>query len=229
MPAIGVLTGTRREAACLRPAAASAEISILCSGASAVRAAEQGDALLGSGCSAVLSFGVAGGLDPTLGPGTLVIASSVIAPDGSEIATSEPWRAALEADLHAAGMTFVSGAIVGVEQVVDHPDPKRTIFAATGARCVDMESHVAMKTALRGGLPGLVVRAIADTAGDALPDIASTAIGSRGEVRIGAMIDALLRQPGDLPDLLRLARVSRPAFASLRRVAALPGLFGGAF
>jgi nucleoside phosphorylase len=176
----------------------------------------------------VLSFGVAGGLDPALPPGTVVLASSVIAPDGSEIATSEAWRAALEADLDAAGIAFVSGAIVGVETPISHPDPKRTIFAATGALCVDMESHIAMRTALRGGLPGLAVRAIADAATDVLPDVALSAIGSRGEVRLGAMIDALLRQPGDLPGLVRLARVSRPAFASLRRVAAVPGLFGGA-
>jgi hopanoid-associated phosphorylase len=228
LPGVGVITGTRREAGCLRRAALSAEFSVLCSGASASRAAEHGRTLLKARCSAILSFGVAGGLDPALSPGTVVIAASVIAPDGSEIATSGPWRAALEADLDAAGIKYVSGAIVGVEAPIDHPDPKRTIHAATGALCVDMESHVAMLSALRAGLPGLAVRAIADTAMDALPDVALSAIGSRGEVRIGAMIDALLRQPGDLPDLLRLARVSRPAFASLRRVAAVPGLFGGA-
>jgi hopanoid-associated phosphorylase len=204
------------------------EFSVLCSGASTARAAEHGETLLKAGCAAVLSFGVAGGLDPALPPGTVVLASSVIAPDGSEIATSEAWRAALEADLDAAGIAFVSGAIVGVETPISHPDPKRTIFAATGALCVDMESHIAMRTALRGGLPGLAVRAIADAATDVLPDVALSAIGSRGEVRLGAMIDALLRQPGDLPGLVRLARVSRPAFASLRRVAAVPGLFGGA-
>ena len=177
---------------------------------------------------AVLSFGVAGGLDPALAPGALVVASSVISPDGHEIATSAPWRAALQADLDAAGIPYASGAIVGVEAPIDHPDPKRTIFEATGGLCVDMESHAAMRAALLGGIPGLAVRTIADSAADALPDIAITAIGSRGEVRIGAMIDALLREPGDLPDLLRLWRVSRPAFASLRRVAAVAGLFGGA-
>lgn len=176
----------------------------------------------------MLSFGVAGGLDPALAPGTVVVASSVIAPDGSEIATSVPWREVLEAGLNAAGIAFVSGAVVGVEQAIDHPEPKRTIRAATGALCVDMESHVAMRAALQGGLPGLVVRAIADTANDALPDAALSAIGARGEVRIWTLIEALLREPGDLPDLMRLARASRPAFASLRRVAAVPGLFGGA-
>lgn len=223
MPRIGVITGTRREAACLRPLSGSDDIDVACSGVDADRARQRAQDLLADGCEALVSFGLAGGLDPDLPRGTIVLATSVISPDGRQNAGSESWRAFVEADINEARLDFVSGPVVGVDQAVADPEPKRLLRNGTGAVCVDMESHVVMEAAIGAGVPWFVVRAIADTAHDSLPDIALDAIGRNGGVRGLALAARLLRTPRELSDLMGLWRLSRPGFAALGRVAALPG------
>jgi hopanoid-associated phosphorylase len=226
LPRIGVITGTQREAACLSLHPDRDRFAIACSGADAARAQDRAASLRAAGCAALLSFGVAGGLDPALAPGTVIVAEAVIVPNGGAIATHDAWRAAVMAEMRQAGIAFTTGAIVGADSPIADVEPKRVLFAGTGALGVDMESHAVIQEARRGGIPCLVVRAVADGANDEMPDIAMTAIGRRGEIRYWALTAALLRQPSDLAKLVRLGRMSRPAFASLRRVAALPGLGG---
>ncbi|HBD33444.1 MAG TPA: squalene--hopene cyclase, partial [Cupriavidus sp.] len=52
------------------------------------------DARLVQGCDGVISFGVAGGLDPTLPPGTVIVATAVRVGDAS-YSTDPYWTAAL--------------------------------------------------------------------------------------------------------------------------------------
>lgn len=226
MPRVGVITGTRREAACLRHQSVQDRFEIACSGADAACACALAAALVAAGCDALLSFGVAGGLDPALASGTVVVADAVIAPDGGTLETDAAWRGALLAELRDAKLVCATGRVVGVDRPVGDPEPKRLLFAGTGALAVDMESHAVLRAARRCGVPALVIRAIADGAHDAMPELAMAAVGPQGRMRYGALAAALLRQPGDLGGLVRLARASRPAFASLRRVAALPRLCG---
>jgi nucleoside phosphorylase len=73
---VGIVTGVRREAACLgEPPPASLDVGV--SGADAARAYESARAMAGRGARALLSFGLAGGLDPTLGPGRIVVGAEV--------------------------------------------------------------------------------------------------------------------------------------------------------
>ena len=51
--------------------------------------------MVAHGASGLVSFGVAGGLDPSLGAGVVVIASSVIGPAGGAAPAHEPWVKAL--------------------------------------------------------------------------------------------------------------------------------------
>lgn len=224
MPRLCVITGTKREAACLRSQLNSNEIDIACSGADALRAYELAEKALSEGCSAILSFGVSGGLDPGLASGTLVLADAVIAPDGGKFATDKHWRTAVAHDLAAAKIGFVTGTVVGVDQAISHPGPKQTLYEGTKALCVDMESHSVMRVARAHNVPWLVLRAIADSSSDVLPDIAMAAIDTQGDVRYGTLIARLLRRPSELIALLKLWRISGRAFASLRRVAFFPSL-----
>jgi hypothetical protein len=56
-----------------------------------------------------------------------------------------------------------------------------------------------------------------------LPRAALAAAGPDGALRLGALAAALLARPGDIGDMIRLARASRQALRSLRGVAALGG------
>lgn len=226
MPRLGVITGTRREASCLRSLLLSGEIDVACSGADAGRARDLAEKALSAGCTALLSFGVAGGLDPALVSGTLVLAESVIGPDGGQFPTDQLWRSAITHDLTAADIDFVVGVGVGVDEAIFLPGPKQLLFESTKALCVDMESHAVMRVARERSVPWLVIRVIADSARDTLPEIALAAIDAGGEIRYGALAARLVRQPSGIIDLIRLWRISRRAFSGLGRVASLPSLRG---
>lgn len=191
-----------------------------------MRARDSAERALNAGCTALLSFGVAGGLASALPSGTLVLAETVIGPDGKAFPMDQSWRSAMARDLDETQIKFVSGHVSGSDAPVSSPADKQSHFDRTQALCVDMESHAMVQVATARNIPCLVVRAIADSAEDVLPDIAIAAINSEGDVRYGALIKRLAARPSDLADLMRLWRLSRPAFASLSRVASLPSLGG---
>ena len=181
---------------------------------------------MAAGCTSLLSFGLAGGLDPSLSSGTLVIANSVLDPLAQNFPTDQSWYSAVGKDLTDAGIEYVSGAGVGVDEAVLGPEAKKDLFDNTQALFVDMESHAVMQVAKARGVPCLVIRVIADSATDILPDVAMSAIGPDGDVRYGSLAKRLLSQPSDIFKLISLWRVSRPAFSTLSRVASLPSLRG---
>ena len=86
-----------------------------------------------------------------------------------------------------------------------------------------MESHVVAAVAAAAGVPFIAVRAIADPAARALPRAALAAAGPDGTLQLGALVAALLARPGEIGDMVGLARASRKAMRALRGVAALGG------
>ena len=75
---IGVVTGLAAEAATLP----GDELRIAFSAAEPARAAQAVDAMIASGARLLLSYGFAAGLDPQLGPGTLLLPEAVVAHEG---------------------------------------------------------------------------------------------------------------------------------------------------
>jgi adenosylhomocysteine nucleosidase len=213
--AIGIVTGSRAEARCL-PAI---EGRIACSGADAARARRQAERLAAE-VAGLASFGLAGALAPNLKPGDLLLPQEVIAPDGSHIATDPAWRERLIA---LAGAANWPDPLLGSDALVGSVAAKAALRRASGAIAVDMESHAVALAARAAGVPFVVVRAIADPADQALPAAARVALNGGGRVRVPAMAAALLRHPGELPALLRLAGQSGAGLRTLRRVAARAG------
>ena len=80
-----------------------------------------------------------------------------------------------------------------------------------------MESHAVAAVATEACIPFLVLRALADPADQVVPQVAREALRPDGGIRIRATFGGLLRQPGDLMALLRLARQSGLALAALER------------
>lgn len=190
------------------------------SGARAARASACAAELVGGGAQALVSFGLAGGLDPTLGAGDLVVSARVTAGDATingDAVWAERVQARLTTDMAHAG------AVQGEDAVLSSPGAKGRAFARTGALAVDMESVAVARTAEAAGLPFIVVRAIADTAAHSVPAYAAAAIDADGRTQIGAILRGVAAHPTSLVGLWTLATASRAAYATLRVVAPLIG------
>lgn len=224
MTRTGVVTGMVAEARCLpRPGAGGAP-EVVCSGGNSARAAAGATRLVTQGSRALLSFGLAGGLDPALRPGALIVVETVIAPDGRCWEADRDWREALLAAL--AAERPVAGALAGSDRVLATVDEKLRLFEATGACAVDMESHAVARVAADSGVPFAALRAVADPAGRALPHAALDALDADGRWRAQRVIVGLAKRPWETPGLIALALDARRAFAALRRGAAAAPLFG---
>jgi adenosylhomocysteine nucleosidase len=173
--------------------------------------------LVEAGSSRLLSFGFAGGLDPALSAGTVVLPTEVISASGARFATSTDWRERLSADI-ARRRPPVAGALFGSNAPLDSVEAKAAAFRDTGAVAVDMESSAVAEVAAAHNLPFVAVRVIVDTATDALPR-AVTAAGRAGRVSMPRLLGGLALAPLDLLALIRLAQRYRAATRSLADVA----------
>ncbi len=196
---------------------------IACAAADSNRAKAAADRLLGSGAAALISFGIAGGLDPALMPGDLVMAARVGLPDGRWIETAGAWREACTARANAAGLRTMGGNLVGSPRVVGSPRHKRRLHESAGAVAVDMESHAVALAAEAAGVPFLVIRAIADPAGRSLPSAVIGTIGPDGRERWGHAAARLAIRPWQMFAALRLRQDARAALSALSGLARLLG------
>ncbi len=161
--------------------------------------------------SAILSFGLCGGLDPALRPGALLAATTI--PGHGPV--DGPWAAAL-----AAATGARPAVLAHSPRAVATPTAKAGLRAATGAAAVDMESGFGADLAARWGIPFAALRAVGDTAGDSVPESAALGLNPDGSTAPGRVALALLRRPGDLPGLLHVAWRSRAGMRALRLAAA---------
>jgi adenosylhomocysteine nucleosidase len=173
--------------------------------------------LVDAGVAALMSFGLAGGLDPTLSAGTVVLPDAVISRAGARFSTSTGWREQLSAAIakqrRVAGGTLLT-SLAAISAVKD----KAAAFRETGAVAVDMESFSVAEVAAAHGLPFIAVRVIVDTAADVLPR-AIMAASRGGHLNIPRLIGGLAAAPLDLIALIRLAQRYRAATRSLAAAA----------
>jgi hopanoid-associated phosphorylase len=219
----GIIVGLAAEERLLRRAwPAAHRPPIACAGASGERAAHLARALVEAGSPALVSLGLAGGLDPALSTGTLLLCDAVVLPDGARIATDIPWRERLASRLRPA-LSPATAALAGCDTAIASKQAKAVLHRSSGAVAVDMESHGVARVAAERGVPFLVLRVIADPADQAIPPAALSGLAPDGKVAIGAVLGALARDPSQIPDLLRLARQSAAAMGMLRRAVTLAG------
>ncbi len=185
-------------------------------------------ALVDAGATALVSWGMAGGLDPALTSGTLCLPAEIIAPNGPAIQTTRLWRERLSAAV-GARRPAVCGRLVTAARAVGSVADKAALFRETGAVAVDMESLAVAQVALSHGLPFLAVRVIVDSAGDTLPSSVTAAADAAGHLHVWRLLGALALAPTDLLGLIRLARRYRAASRSLAEVAHVGSLAPSAF
>ena len=222
---IGIVTGLKFEAAIInrwRGALGASAPMVEVAGADLERAQDKARSLVSRGAEALISFGVAGALSPDLPAGSLVLPSTVRNADGVRHACDEGWNARLAGSV-LSNVTVSHADILSVGEPVTSAEEKRAL-AASGAGAVDMESFGVAVAAQDHALPFIAVRAIADQADQDLPPSVADAVAPGGRINASTVLWSLLTNPGQIPDVLRLARQNSRAKRTLTRVAhrALP-------
>jgi hopanoid-associated phosphorylase len=231
-PVLGVVCALRSEARQLgRSVASNAGLGSLADGTliavtgMGLQAAAQGSArLLAAGAGALMSFGMAGGVDPQLPAARLFLPTMVSAPGGARFACDPQWHGQLQ---RALGSAAAEGCLATVAAPLTSAAAKAALRQATGARAVDMESSAVADLAQRHGLPFVAVRVIVDDAHAQLPGAIAAATGGDGQVAAWRVALHLLRHPGELAAVLRLARAYSAANATLAAAAASGALRPG--
>lgn len=220
MSRLGIVTGMASETACLQRSNHPAPPLTFCAGGSPGRAEAGARELLRGGATALISFGIAGGLDPALRAGDIVLARSVVAPTGDIHGAQPAWIDRIAAQLGET-VRISYGSIVTVSRPVGDALAKRALRRTTGAAAVDMESSGVARVAAEARIPFIAIRAVADTADRSLPKAALAGLAPDGSTRPIAVLVALVPRPWEIAGLAGVARASAAALRTLRRVAAL--------
>jgi adenosylhomocysteine nucleosidase len=197
----GFVTGLRAEARVAARLGAAEAGGGLPPGARA--AAER---LVRQGATALVSFGLCGGLDPSLRPGVLVVPRRVLCA-GQHHDT--------DAALSSALGGWTAYILLADETAAADSATKRRLLEATGAGAIDLESGAVAEVAAQAGLPFAVLRAVCDPAEAGLPPAALAALDPRGRISALAVGASLLREPRQIPALLALGRAAGMARAAL--------------
>lgn len=177
-------------------------------GYGAERARAAGEALVAMGARRILVWGMAGGLDPDLATGAVLLPVEVRDEAGTV------WR--MTSHFHTALLRALSGVaristvpLITTAKPVATPGDKATLARRSGAAAVDMEAAVVASIAAAAGVDCAVLRVVADTAHDTLPGVVLAARSQRflaGEIAL-----RLLFRPRDLGSVQRLARAATAA------------------
>lgn len=217
MARLGIITGLRSEARILSATEIGKHHEILVAGADSRRAVSLAEQAVSAGVVGLVSFGLAGGLDPGLSCGDVLL-PEVIAFGDQQRQTDTGWRQRL-AGMLPEPLAVREDTLAGSTGLLSTPDEKSRLSEGSGAVAVDMESHAVAAVAVRWGVPFIAVRIVADPADQAVPSWMASVIGTDGGVKYGAVLHGVIRQPTGFPGLIRLARYNRKALNVLGRVA----------
>lgn len=233
---LGIVTGLQFEAAIAEDAIRAAVTAgddtgtATCHGPGQARAMSAAKALIDIGAGALLSFGVAGGCNPNLPSGTVVIATGIrdLSADGAGdiLYTNRGWQRRLKS-LLLGNVLLEEGTIASVAEPAADPNAKRRLYEDGGATAVDMESAAIARIAMEAGIPFMALRVIVDTADIPLPQAAVAGMTPDGATQTGPVLRALLRRPQDIPGLVGLGIADSRARKSLKRAAAVAAPFFG--
>lgn len=169
-----------------------------------------------SGIGAVYSFGVAGGLDPTLKPGDLLLSMRVLMqnPANNLLLIEQSWESSPQLlatytvmAKNDPALTFRRGIFLGSDlEARDNPETgNQGLREKTGADIIDNESHIAANFAAEHQLPFIAVRAVSDSVNKPLPPAALIALEADGSPDGKAILKSILKNPLQIPALVRTA------------------------
>jgi len=200
---IGFVVGLTAEARLLRGAGFLVGVG----GGTPDGAADAAARLVGQGAAGLVSFGLAGGLNPGLAPGAVLVPKRVVEGEASFVCDD-----GLVAWLGGANCgTMLAGAAIAVTVA-----EKKSLFEATGADAIDLESGAVARVAAARGVPFAVLRAVADPAERNLPPAALVALDRSGRIGFLRVLASVFGNPAQIPGLLALARDAAAARRALK-------------
>ncbi|HEV2700151.1 MAG TPA: hypothetical protein VGV09_00865 [Steroidobacteraceae bacterium] len=219
MSVTGIVAALQAEARTLDPLPNDRLVAL--SGMGPQAAARAAQDLVAAGAQGLLSFGLAGALDPKLAAGAVVMPQCVIDGAGGAYTPYGPWRDRLAAQAAAIAdaAMVVGGTLLSVAQPLSSVAAKSQARSRTNACAVDMESFAIAEVAARLGVRFAIARVVIDGAADALPLSVIHATGPYGAVNLPRLVAGLVSTPGDLLTLMRLPRRYRAALRTLRALA----------
>lgn len=200
---IGIVVGMAAEARIARRLGWKVAIG----GGTAAGAEAAARSLLTQGAASLISCGLAGGLDPTLHPGTIIVANAVLSDDE---------RYSTEPELSRLLQGPTPHLLLSTKSIAATTADKHRLWQQTGAAAVDQESGAVARVASLHDLPFAVLRVICDPADRSLPPAALAALDPHGAISIQRVLASVMRHPGQLPTLMRLAADAAAAQRSLR-------------
>jgi len=201
---LGFVVGLAAEARILR----RLDVMVAIGGGTAAGAADAARRLAEAGVAGLVSFGLAGGLDPALRPGSILVPHAVIA-NGTRVVADSALCDAL------GGPT--PHVLFGSDHVVASAAEKRLLWQQAGCEAVDIESGMVAAVSIDRSLLFAALRAVCDPAWRTLPAAAMNAVDRRGAIGVHRVIASLAAHPGQAPQLLALARDAMAARGALRR------------
>jgi len=190
---IAVITGLTVEADIARLLG----IPVAAGGGTPWGAEQQAERLVAEGATALVSFGLAGGLDLDLRPGALFVPIAVV-----EAGRIRPTNAELSERLGG----WTGGMLLATAEIVVTANEKATLARTTLCAAVDLESGAVARVAERHGIPFAVLRAICDPAERDLPPAALAALNEKGAIAVTRVALSVVSNPLQIPGLIALGR-----------------------
>jgi adenosylhomocysteine nucleosidase len=151
---------------------------------------------------AIFAIGIAGGLSTDLEVGDVVVAGRVTNGEGVVPAPDDLWRA------RATGLEgVVEGSVHSHEEIAIDPVAKGRLWeqtGRTGSQVVDLESASYARVAAAQQVPFLVLRAVSDSATEALPLDFNRFRRSDGSSDRWAVARHAILHPSIVPELVQL-------------------------
>lgn len=210
--ALGVVAALEMERRWIRNPGPLVELS----GIGDKRADHAARRLVERGATALVSWGVAGGLDPDLDPGTVILPDAVIGADGSNHEVDLAWRNRLLERVRGRVVTSTL-PLYHARSMITTVEEKNKISERFGAGAADMESAAVARVAMANRMPWIAVRVVIDAADQSLPAAILTATGDDGRLRVGSVVGFIFR-PRLWRPLIALGRAGSAAGRSMRRL-----------
>ena len=226
MKRIGIIAALPDEANCLNtnklevanPIEIQKNIYLCLSGIGQQAAHAATKKILDHNVDALISWGVSGAIDPSLNSGDVLI-PEIISFNNEDYITSTWWKNNIYDHLKKYLSNIKAVNILSVNEISGSLENKKDIFSNTGSNAVDMESGTIASIAKSENKEFIALRTVADDANTIIPDTVISNIDHLGRPDLIPVISSCLKHPGQIIDLLKLARKHKRAIHSLTQIA----------